>query len=102
MHQDKRSAERAPIVARVEAQAGGFPFIVMAQNISVGGALFRTANPVPEGERVHLKFTLPGAEREIRVTGTVQHVTPGEFMGVQFNDLEPADLEAIKQFMETL
>ena len=97
---EQRTADRVPFVARIEAQAGGFPFIALAKNISVGGMLINTANPVPEGQIVHLKFTLPGANREIAVSGTVQHVTPGAYMGVRFQDLNPADLEVIQRFVE--
>lgn len=97
---DKRSARRVPLVIRIEAQAGGTPHILLAQNISAGGILLRAADPMAEGAALHLKFILPGAEREIRVTARVQHVTPGEFVGVQFIDLSPADSDAIRRFVE--
>jgi hypothetical protein len=87
-------------VIRVEAKAGGSPHILLAQNISTGGILLRTASPMAEGTTFDLKFILPGAEREIRVAGRVQHVTPGEFAGVEFIDLSPADANAIREFAE--
>jgi uncharacterized protein (TIGR02266 family) len=87
-------------VIRVEAQAGSSPQILLAQNISAGGILLRTANPLAEGARLDLKFLLPGTEKEIRAAGRVQHVTPGEFVGVQFLELNPADADAIRRFVE--
>jgi uncharacterized protein (TIGR02266 family) len=97
---DKRASRRVPLVIRVEAQAGGSPQILLAQNISAGGILLRTANPMTEGATLDLKFILPGAEDEIRVAGRVQHVTPGEFVGVRFLELTPAAAEAIRRFVE--
>ena len=97
---DKRSARRVPLVIRVEAQAGGSPRILLAQNISAGGILLRAADTMTEGATLDLKFTLPGVEREIHVTARVQHVTPGEFVGAQFVNLNAADAEAIRRFAE--
>jgi len=97
----KRSTRRVPIVAKIEAQAGGFPFIALAENISEGGLLVRTASPLDEGSVVHMRFTLPGAEREITVNATVRHVIPGESMGTKFEDMDAKDIEAIQKYVET-
>jgi hypothetical protein len=97
---EKRTSRRVPLVIRVEAQAGGSPHILLAQNISVGGILLRTAAPMEEGETLDIKFILPGKETEIHVTGRVQHVTPGQFAGVEFTRLTPEHADAIRQFVE--
>jgi len=97
---EKRISRRVPIVTRVEAHADEAPHIILAQNISTGGMLVRTATPVPEGETVQLHFSLPGVDREIRVAAMVQHVTPGEFMGLRFTEVSAADADAIRQFVE--
>jgi hypothetical protein len=39
-------------------------------------------------------------ENEVRVTAIVQHVTPGEFMGLRFTQMSPTDADAIRQFVE--
>ena len=97
---DKRSSRRVPLVIRVEARTGGSPRIVLAQNISAGGILLRSADALAEGTTLDLKFTLPGADHEMEVTARVQHVTPGQFIGAQFVDLSPADSDAIREFVE--
>ncbi|HXE75294.1 MAG TPA: PilZ domain-containing protein [Candidatus Xenobia bacterium] len=97
---EKRVSRRVPIVARVEAHGGAGPHIILAQNISVGGMLVRTADTLPEGDTIQLRFMLPGIDREIRATAVVQHVTPGEFMGVRFTELGPEDAAAIREFVE--
>lgn len=97
----KRATRRVPIVAKIEAQAGGFPFIALAENISEGGMLVRTASPLDEGSVVHMRFTLPDTNLEIKVNATVRHVVPGESMGMKFEDLDDKDLEAVKKYVET-
>jgi len=97
----KRATRRVPIVTKVEAQAGGFPFIAVGDNISEGGMLVRTANPLEEGAVVHLRFTLPDAERQIHVNATVRHVIPGTSMGVKFEDMDDADSSAIRAYVES-
>ena len=97
----KRVLKRVPFVAKIEAQAGGFPFIAIAEDISEGGVRVKTTNPLEENSVVHLKFTLPNSDREITANGVVRHVTPGAAMGVQFSDLEGSDLDAIKAYIAT-
>lgn len=95
----KRVLKRVPFVAKIEAQAGGFPFIAIAEDISEGGVRVKTTNPLDEHAVVHMRFTLPSSDREITVNGVVRHVTPGAAMGVQFSDIEPSDLDAIKAYI---
>lgn len=95
----KRILKRVPFVAKIEAQAGGFPFIAIAEDISEGGVRVKTTNPLEDGSVVHMKFTLPNSDREITVKGTVRHVTPGAAMGIQFGDLEGGDMDAVKLFI---
>ncbi len=97
---DQRKSRRVPIVAQIEAQAGGFPFIAVSENISEGGLLVRTTRTMESGQVVHLKFTLPDAsQREIRVNGVIQHCSAGQSMGVKFEDMDPADLAALQNFI---
>ena len=91
--------KRVPFVAKIEAQAGGFPFIAIAEDISEGGVRVKTTNPLDENAVVHMKFTLPNSDREITVNGVVRHVTPGAAMGVQFSEIDGNDLDAIKSYI---
>lgn len=95
----KRVMKRVPFVAKIEAQAGGFPFIAIAEDISEGGVRVKTTNPLDENAVVHLRFTLPNSDREITVNGVVRHVTPGAAMGVQFSEIDPSDLDTIKTYI---
>lgn len=101
MGTDKRQFKRVPIVTQIDAQAGGFPFIAVAENISTGGMLIHTAKQIQEGQVVHLKFTLPGEEDPILIDGIVQHNTPGSYLGIQFSNVDSADLAVIQKFVDT-
>lgn len=89
------------MAAQIQAEAGGEAYTVKAENISAGGMLLRTRRTLEENEKVTLRFTLPGTKKEIRVTGTILHVSPDAFMGVSFDHLSPADEAAIKAFVES-
>ena len=102
MGTEQRTTRRVPIVVQVEAQAGGFPFIAISENISAGGMLIKTVRTMPEGSIVHLKFTLPDTQQQIRVNATVQHVTPGSYLGTCFDDLDPNDCGAVERFVDAV
>lgn len=95
----KRVLKRVAFVAKIEAQAGGFPFIAIAEDISEGGVRVKTANPLDENSVVHMKFTLPNSDRELILNGVVRHVTPGTAMGIQFQELDGADLDAVRTYV---
>lgn len=94
---ERRSARRVPIVVKIEAQAGGFPFIALSQNLSTGGMLIRTADPLPEGQLLHLRFSLPGSDQVVHADATVEHIVPGQFMGVAFVAINAEDQQALEE-----
>ncbi|PNU20329.1 two-component system response regulator [Geothermobacter hydrogeniphilus] len=79
-------------------------------NISTGGVFLETTNPLPPGSPLSLEFNLPQRSEPIvsqaRVAWindpkriTKPHLPPG--MGVQFLDLSLADLQAVRDFVQT-
>jgi uncharacterized protein (TIGR02266 family) len=99
---EKRRDRRVPFVAKIEAEAAGKPYLAEARNISTGGMLIRTTSTLPEGHVLHLRFTLPGTDREIYATAVVQHISPESYMGVRFDQIPPADREAIREYVDSL
>lgn len=87
------------MVALVQAEIGGMPYVAEAVNISVGGMLIRTIYTLEEGKSIQLRFVLPDSEKEIAATGMVQHVSPDAYMGIRFLDLTPADLAHIQAYV---
>jgi uncharacterized protein (TIGR02266 family) len=98
---ERRAHPRAALAAKVEAESEGRAFLAAAADISAGGMLIYTANPLPEGAALQLTFALPGipgAERTIRVRARVMRVEASTSMGVKFEDLAPDDRAAIEAF----
>lgn len=83
----------------VQAEAGGKTTSMEACNISIGGMLIKTPNTLNEKQKMKLEFTLPGTNHPLSVRGTVQHVSPGAFMGVAFDDLSPENRAAITNYV---
>jgi uncharacterized protein (TIGR02266 family) len=72
-------------------------------NLSARGVFIQTATPFEMGAQVQLRFTLPGQEIPVKVTGQVvsRNLDPskpgGAGMGIRFLDLPAADRELIEQ-----
>lgn len=98
---DKRKETRIPVDLWIEAERDGELYYQRAGNLSVGGAFFVQTIPLPVGNRVSLKFTLPGDTHEIVCEGDI--VSAKELgMGVQFVGLEPADRTRIQKVIAKL
>ncbi len=74
-------------------------------SLSARGVFIRTAVPFDVGERVILRFQLPGQETSVKVVGQVvwRNADPskrgGMGMGIQFLDLAAADRAAIERHL---
>jgi uncharacterized protein (TIGR02266 family) len=72
-------------------------------NLSARGVFIQLATPYEIGEQVLLRFTLPGQESAVKVTGQVvsRNTEPGKpggvGMGIRFLDLPEADRESIER-----
>jgi uncharacterized protein (TIGR02266 family) len=72
-------------------------------NLSARGVFIQTATPFEMGAQVLLRFTLPGQETPVNVTGQVvsRNLDPGKpggaGMGIRFLDLPAADRARIEQ-----
>ena len=71
---DRRDSMRVPIQLLVRDAALGGSFEPYAGNLGIGGVYFEANHP-PVGSRVELRFLVPGAREELRVTGEVLRVS---------------------------
>lgn len=98
---DKRKETRVPVDLWIEAEREGELYYQRAGNLSVGGAFFVQTIPLPVGNRVSLKFTLPGDTHEIVCEGDI--VSAKELgMGVQFVGMVPGDRARIEKLIAKL
>jgi len=106
----QRRAERHDVEVSVDFESDSNFYAGLTQNISTGGLFIATHRIRKVGERVHLKFTLPGASKPIEVETEVRWIrensslmrtesSPG--MGVRFIDMPPADAQLIQKFLES-
>ncbi|HET8539338.1 MAG TPA: PilZ domain-containing protein [Anaeromyxobacter sp.] len=91
---DRRDSARVPVQLLVRDAGVGGSFEPYVGNLGIGGVYFEAYHP-PVGSRVELRFLVPGAREEVRVTGEVLRVTrEGPRFGahVKFVDI-PLDAE---------
>jgi len=106
----QRRAERHQVEVSVDFESDSNFYAGLTQNISAGGLFIATHRIRKVGERINLKFTLPGASKAIEVETEVRWIrensslmrteaSPG--MGVRFIDMPPADAQLIQKFLES-
>lgn len=99
---DRRDSMRVPIQLLVRDTGLGGSFEPYAGNLGIGGVYFEAAHP-PVGTRLELRFLVPGAREEIRVSGEVLRVSQeGSRFGahVKFVDIELDDELAIARYLQ--
>ncbi len=83
-----------------------------SSNLSEGGIFIETDTPSPVGTELTLRFTLPGLDRVFEAKSVIRwlnqagengnHPVPslGPGMGIEFLEMEPADKDLIKSFIQ--
>ena len=106
----QRQAQRHDIEIAVDLESDSNFYTGLTQNISTGGLFIATHEIKPVGDRLRLKFTLPGAGRVLEVETEVRwirensslHKTDGASgMGVRFINMGPEDAAVIERFLES-
>ena len=103
---EKRITKRLPIRVLVEYESPEDFLIDYTANVSIGGMFIQTDDPLPVGTRFRLRFKLPEHQRVIETFGEVRwSLLPAEAtpmhpgMGIQFDDLKPADLTMVQDLL---
>lgn len=99
---ERRESERIPIHLLVRDAALGGSFEPYEGNLALGGVYFDAFHP-PVGNKLEVRFLVPGARSEVRATGEVLRVSrEGVRFGahVKFVDI-PLEAElAIARFLQ--
>ncbi len=108
--QHVRASERFDLEVKVDLESDHNFYTGLTQNISAGG-LFIATNAIRKiGDRITLKFSIPGAVeplavetevRWIRENSALNRVDGATGMGVRFVNLSPQAATAIQQFLES-
>ena len=108
--QHVRAAERFDLEVKVDLESDHNFYTGLTQNISSGG-LFIATNAIRKiGDRITLKFSLPGTAetlavetevRWIRENSALHKVEGATGMGVRFVNLSPTAAATIQKFVES-
>ena len=97
--EDKRRQRRIPVEIWIEVEGDAGLYFQRASNLSVGGAYFTQTFPLPVGNRVQLRFSLPGEEHQIQCLAEIVNAKDLG-MGVRFVDLNAEDLKRIEALID--
>ena len=109
-HANVRAAERYDLEIKVDLESEHNFYTGLTQNISAGGLFIATHHLRKIGDRITLKFQLPGSEKAVEVETEVRwlrensalnRVDGATGMGVRFINLSPAATAAITQFLSS-
>jgi uncharacterized protein (TIGR02266 family) len=109
-HQNVRASERFDLEVKVDLESDHNFYTGLTQNISSGGLFIATHHLRRIGDRITLKFTLPGSDktvtvetevRWIRENSALQRAEGGTGMGVRFINLSPEASAVISGFLES-
>ncbi len=93
-----RRHPRVRLVTQVESRASGQSSIGRTENISEGGVLVLSRDTFEPETDVIVRFNL-APNQAVQAQGTVVHATPGVSMGIQFVQIRPEDVAAIRDFV---
>jgi len=108
-HQNVRASERFDLEVKVDLESDHNFYTGLTQNISSGGVFIATHHIRKIGDRITLKFSLPGSEqplavetevRWIRENSALHRIDGASGMGVRFINLTPEASAAITAFVQ--
>ena len=97
---NRRSSPRVTLGIPVSYRFGNTIAAALTLNISKGGLAVRTMSPLQQGSKLRARFKLPGGRSEIEAASRVAWTDRRIGMGLQFEQVEPADQAAIDEFID--
>lgn len=108
MSRELRASERTPFEVKVDFELDDMTYAGVTRNISAGGLFVATEDLPRVGDRINLRFSLPGTGRPLAVQTAVRWIRPQESppdehapagMGLQFLNPSADDVAALDQFL---
>jgi len=100
----ERRGPRCPVKLRFSFEGAGGAGQAFSRDLSARGVFLKSDRVLPPGQRLKLRFRLPGGEAEIACAGIIRsndatgHGLPPGF-GVEFLDLAAEDRARLEQFV---
>jgi uncharacterized protein (TIGR02266 family) len=96
---DRRQQQRVPLATQIQCEK--CMSLAFSRDVSMGGMFIETQEPLPIGSDVTVRFNLDNKDRVVRATAQVAYHVDKMGMGVMFTEIEPHDLETIRQYVES-
>lgn len=96
----QRKSPRVVMGIPVSYRTGRSIAAALSLDLSKGGMGIRTKTPLRPETELAVRFTLPGAKKEIAARAVVCWSSQEAGMGLRFTQIKPADQEAIDAFVD--
>jgi len=97
---NRRGSPRVVLGIPVAYRFGNTIAAALTLNLSKGGVAIRTMSPLEQGAKVRVRFRLPGAKVDIEGESRVAWSDRRVGMGLQFERVEPAEQQAVDEFVD--
>jgi uncharacterized protein (TIGR02266 family) len=97
---NRRSSPRVVLGIPIQYRFGNTIAAALTLNLSRGGIAIRTTSPLEAGSQIKVRFRMPGSKRDIDAEGRVAWSDRRVGMGVQFEQVDPANQTIIDNFVD--
>ena len=97
---NRRGSPRVVLGIPIAYRFGNTIAAALTLNLSHGGIAIRTTSPLEQNGKVRVRFRMPGSKMDVDAEGRVAWSDRRVGMGVQFEKVDPADQQAIDEFVD--
>lgn len=102
-----REYERYPVRAHVFLAGPGDTYLGSTIDLSQDGMLLRTTRPLPLGDRLHLRFAVPGRQGDITLHGRIvrcdnHSYAPDHAAALRFESVSEENRHALREYFTQL
>jgi len=97
---NRRSSPRVVLGIPIQYRFGNTIAAALTLNLSHGGIAIRSTSPLDQGSKIKVRFRMPGGKRDIDAEGRVAWSDRRVGMGIQFEQVDPANQTIIDNFVD--
>jgi uncharacterized protein (TIGR02266 family) len=97
---NRRGSPRVVLGIPIQYRYGNTIAAALTLNLSHGGIAIRSTSPLEVGSKIRVRFRMPGSKRDIDAEGRVAWSDRRVGMGIQFEQVEPANQAIIDSFVD--
>ena len=97
---NRRSSPRVVLGIPIQYRFGNTIAAALTLNLSHGGIAIRSTSPLENGSKIKVRFRMPGSKRDIDAEGRVAWSDRRVGMGIQFEQVDPANQTIIDNFVD--